>query len=280
MGWPVLPGQNASSANVNSNTFTSNAGEAVYSYGQLGSYANNSGSGNSVNGIVIYGNLTTANSTTTLGVNSLPYVIKTYDATVVASSTLVIPSGVVLKADKRLNVNGNLNITGSSANDVILTSLYDDTVAGDTTNNGSASSPQAGQGGWISVSSAGNFTGSGFTARYGGSHAYGGNNSAWLYFDGSSGSVSTALFDNNYPYGIYAASSPNLAISNSSFTNHVFSGDWGTKAALAAITSSTILSAVSFTGNILGILSNASTFIASAVTFTNNTATTSPGGLW
>ncbi|MEK7477979.1 MAG: hypothetical protein AAB645_01255, partial [Patescibacteria group bacterium] len=269
-----------SPAAVDSNIFTDNANEAVYSYGQLGFYSNNSGTGNSVNGIVMYGNLTTADSTTTLGTNSLPYVIKTYDANVVASSTLVIPSGVVLKADKKLNVNGSLNITGSSPGDVILTSIYDDSVGGDTTNNGSTT-PQAGNGGWISVSNTGSLIGSGFTARYGGSHAYGGNNSAWFYFDGSIGSVSNALFDNNYPYGIYAVNSPSLTIYDTSFTNHAFSGDWGTKAALATLTSTTTLSTVSFLNNVLGVLSSSlSTFIVNAVTFTNNIATTSPGGLW
>ncbi len=267
------------SANVSSNTFTSNTGEAVYSYGRLGFYSGNSGSNNSVNGIVISGNLTSANSTTTLGVNSLPYVIKTYEAAVVANSALVVQSGAVLKADKRLHVNGNLSITGSSPSDVILTSLYDDTAGGDTTNNGSTA-PSAGGGGWIAVSNTGNFTGSGFTARYGGSYAYNGNNSAWLYFDGSSGSVSNALFDNNYPYGIYAANSPGLTISNTSFSNHSFNGDWGTKSALSAIASAISLSTVSFTNNALGVLSSISTFIADNVTFTGNTATTSPGGLW
>ena len=269
----------ADSASVSSNTFTSNTGEAIYSSGALGNFSGNSGSNNSVNGIVISGNLTTANSTTMFGINSLPYVIKTYEATVVANSALVVPSGAVLKADKRLNVNGNLSINGSSPGDVILTSLYDDTVGGDATNNGSTT-PQAGNGGWIAVSETGNFTGSGFTARYGGSYSYGGNNSAWLYFNGSSGSVSNALFDNNYPYGIYAANSPGLIISDTSLSNHSFSGDWGTKSALSAIASTISLSTVSFTNNALGVLSSISIFIADNITFTNNTATTSPGGLW
>ena len=269
----------ADSASISSNIFTSNTGEAVYSSGALGNFSGNSGSNNSVNGIVVSGNLTTANSTTTLGLNSLPYVIKTYDASVVANSALVIPSGAVLKADKRLNVNGNLSIIGSSPGDVILTSLYDDTAGGDATNNGSTT-PSAGGGGWIAVSNAGNFAGSGFTARYGGSYAHNGNNSAWLSFDSSGGSISNALFDNNYPYGIYAANSPGLTIFNTSFSNHSFNGDWGTKSALSTIASTITLSAVSFTNNALGVLSSISTFIADNVTFTNNTATTSPGGLW
>jgi len=264
---------------VDSNIFTDNTGEAIYSAGRLGSYSGNSGSNNSINGIVISGNITTANSTTTLGVNSLPYIIKTYDATVAANSALVIPSGVVLKADRRLYVNGNLNIIGSSSGDVILTSLYDDTAGGDAINNDSTA-PQAGNGGWIVVSGTGNFAGSGFTARYGGSHAYGENNSAWLSFDGSGGSISNALFDNNYPHGIYAANSSGLIISDTSFSNHSFNGAWGTKSALSTIASTITLSAVSFTNNALGVLSSISTFIASNVTFTNNTATTSPGGLW
>ena len=65
------------SNSFNSNTFTSNTSEAVSYNGKLGSFSNNSGSGNGVNAISLSGTITQNGATTTLAANSpsLPYLL-------------------------------------------------------------------------------------------------------------------------------------------------------------------------------------------------------------
>ena len=203
----------ADSASVSSNTFTSNTNEAVYSAGRLGSYSGNSGSGNGVNAISINGTITQNGATTTLAVNSLPYLLQGA-VTVVASSTLAVNSGATIKgwnnsSTSYLNVYGNLVIPGVNFSDIVFGSMYD--------------SPAKGNWGGL------------------------------RFYSGSQSAISGATFE-------YA----NTAISyNDSPIN---------------------LSNVKFNENNLGLSADSASrtypITASNVTFTNNTATTSPGGLW
>ncbi|OGF92079.1 hypothetical protein A3H05_02715 [Candidatus Giovannonibacteria bacterium RIFCSPLOWO2_12_FULL_43_26] len=203
----------ADSASVSSNTFTSNAGEAVYSYGRLGSYSGNSGSGNGVNAISINGTITQNGATTTLAVNSLPYLLQGA-VTVVASSTLAVNSGATIKgwnnsSTSYLNVYGNLVIPGVNFSDIVFGSMYD--------------SPAKGNWGGL------------------------------RFYSGSISTISGATFE-------YA----NTAIT---YTDSPIN-----------------LSNVNFNENNLGLSADSASrtypITASNVTFTNNTATTSPGGLW
>lgn len=123
---------------IEENIFKSNNGEAIYSNGALGNFSGNSGSNNFINGIVVFGNITANEATTTLSANPLPYVIKRFNATVVPNSALIIPKDIIIKSDKSLNVEGNLLVEGENSADVVLTSLYDDSISGDTNNDGSA----------------------------------------------------------------------------------------------------------------------------------------------
>ena len=203
----------ADPASVSSNTFTSNAGEAVYSAGRVGSYSGNSGTGNGVNAISLNGTITQNGATTTLAVNSLPYLLQGI-VTVAASSTLAVNSGATIKgwnnsATSYLNVYGNLVVSGANFSDIIFSSMY--------------SSPAKGNWGGL------------------------------RFYSGSQSSISGATFE-------YA----NTAISyNDSPIN---------------------LSNVRFNENNLGVSADSASrtysITASGVTFTNNTATTSPGGLW
>ena len=200
-------------AAVDSNTFTGNAGEAVYSYGRLGSYSGNSGSGNGIGAISLNGTITQNGATTTLSANSLPYLLQGI-VTVAASSTLAVNSGATIKgwnnsATSYLNVYGNLVVSGANFSDIIFSSMY--------------SSPAKGNWGGL------------------------------RFYSGSQSSISGATFE-------YA----NTAISyNDSPIN---------------------LSNVRFNENNLGVSADSASrtysITASGVTFTNNTATTSPGGLW
>ncbi|MDA0348613.1 MAG: right-handed parallel beta-helix repeat-containing protein [Verrucomicrobia bacterium] len=60
--------------------------------------------------------------------------------------TLIIEEGAILKFDKfgGLRVDGSLEIKGTEANPVILTSLMDDSAGGDTNEDGDATAPQPG----------------------------------------------------------------------------------------------------------------------------------------
>ena len=117
--------------------------------------------------------------------------------------------------------------------------------------------------------------------RYAGSQNTNGQDSAGLKIAGGLANIADALFDANYPYGIYATAGSKLNISNSRFENHNYLGPWGTKAALAVFSSTATLANVSFTNNLFGIISDTfSTWLVNAVEFVNNTATTSPAGLF
>jgi len=268
-----------SSASISLNSFQSNGGEAIYSVGTLADFENNSGFDNAINGIVMEGNITSLNSTTTLKINSLPYVIKTYGVCVVSNSTLVIPSQTVFKANQRIEVLGNLIIDGNNSEDIVFTSLSDDTISGDTTNDATSTSPVPGQFAGINIYDSGSLTASGFTMRYGGGQ--GGNRGAGILVNGGLADISAAVFDNNYPYGLRVVNSNNISIQNARFVNHLYNGSWGTKAAMAIENSTTTLVNVTFENNLLGILSDTlSSFTASAISWLNNSATTSPAGLF
>lgn len=271
---------------VSDNIFSSNASEAVYSAGLLPSFSNNQGSNNAVNGLIIAGIITPANSfsTTKLIANPWPYVITASSYSypkVSASSTLSVEKGVVIKSQGQLQIEGRLVLEGENSADIVLTSVYDDSVGGDTTNNATSTLPAPGQWPGIYVYPGGSVNARGFTLRYAGSEAYGGNNSAGIVLNGAVANISNALFGSNYPSGISAANGSEVNIENVSFENHNKLGVWGSRAAFAFANSGVSLNGVVFTNNVLGIMGDLlSSVIASGVEFINNTATTSPANLF
>jgi len=267
---------------VDNNIFESNSVAGLSSAGYLSDFTNNSGSNNGVNAIVLSGNLTQKNDNRVLSPNFLPYSIRPYETPlVVGSSTLTIQKGTIFKSDAYLNIEGNLIIDGETPSDIIFTSFYDDSIGGDTNNDAASTGPLSGQCSGIRVSSSGFLQAKGFTMRYCGYKGYGGNQTAAIIIDGALAEIRNALFDNNYPYGIYAVNSKNIFIENARFENHNFFADWGSATALAAFNSSVSLANVDFINNYLGIASDSiSTFTAGIVNFLNNTFVTSPEGLW
>ena len=83
------------------------------------------------------GNITT-NTTWTL--NNSPYVVQ---SDIYISATLTIEPGVVVKLNPqtKITVSGKLNANGTEAEKIHFTSIKDDSVGGDTNNDGNTTTP-------------------------------------------------------------------------------------------------------------------------------------------
>ncbi len=122
-------GQNAT---VDSNYFESNLEGAIYSSGHLANFTNNSGSGNGINGIYLYGDVADSGLTAFFKPNGLAFVFDHY-ITVPQNSTLIIEPGVTIKSGggyqgDGLHVFGNLLVKGENSGDVVFTSLSSNPV--------------------------------------------------------------------------------------------------------------------------------------------------------
>ncbi len=98
---------------------------------------------NSINGVVVdYGTITANLTWDNPGV---VYVVSSLS--VAAGETLTLGAGDIIKASlgyNGLTVNGTLSVNGTSTQPVVFTSIRDDTAGGDTNNDGSTTSPAAG----------------------------------------------------------------------------------------------------------------------------------------
>ncbi|MCR4283758.1 MAG: lamin tail domain-containing protein [Parcubacteria group bacterium] len=266
---------------IDSNIFDSNANEAVYVSGIVPKFTNNSASGNSVNGIIISTHIADRGSTTTLKGDNIPYVANISDIDLFEDSTLVIESGAVIKSkDIAFRINGKLIIEGNESDDIIFTSLYDDTIFPGTIVGGTTTPKLSPQWKGIHILKGGLMNAKGFTVRYAGDNFYG-NSESGVSIEEGSAHISEALFTNNYPFGLLSKQSENLVIENSVFRDNNYSGKWGTQGALAIYNSSTTLNSLLFENNAIGILvDTASNLTASLIEFISNTANTSPESLF
>jgi hypothetical protein len=114
-------------------------------------FKGNSGAGNNFNAIFV-GNGTVGRDWT-MYPNGIPYVLQGWDGnlTVASNATLTIPPGTVVKCSYgrdggAIEVHGNLQCGGGAA-PVILTSVEDDSVVGDTDNSSNA----VYRGGWSGI---------------------------------------------------------------------------------------------------------------------------------
>ncbi len=219
---------------LSGNSITNNTGIAVYAPGIDPSVANNTYSGNGMNGMYLYDDVT---QSTTWAASNSPYVIQGIHGgmignkwmEVVSGSTLTIGSGATVKFfmrpssvshynDNRLNITGGLVADG-----VTFTSFNDDSAGGDTNGDGNASIPQPGD--WSSVDfnnslSFGSLNGSAF--RYGGIYAgqqLGMNTSNPV-------PLMNAYISNSYSGGVYVGNGGNPAIVATTFA---YNGGFGLK---------------------------------------------------
>jgi hypothetical protein len=174
-GQPVGSGTQIPIPVIQGNTVTGSGDTAITVHGDKLDGAllrDNSGTGNTINGISLTGTLTT-NTTVPLG--GLPLLVKSdryEDLTVATGATLTINAGSVIKAlhngdwGASLLVNGSLVVNGTAAAPVTFTSLYDDTVGGDTNSDGDATTPEPSNWGGIRVDDKGSFTATGMTLAY------------------------------------------------------------------------------------------------------------------
>jgi Right handed beta helix region len=133
--------------------------------------SNNQGSNNGINAMYIENYISGAQ---TLGSNSLPYV--SGGIVVLAGGTLNLDPGVVMKFNYRTGnlhdvdtsfvVSGQINLNGTAAQPIILTSYYDDAYGGDT--DGTTTAPQPGDWHKIWLQPGGSGTITYATLRYGG----------------------------------------------------------------------------------------------------------------
>ncbi len=143
-------------ANINSNIFTNNNDYALKISGSPNiQIENNQGSDNNINAIEIFGYITNEIATTILAQNPLPYII---DRPLVSSpdTVLDIEAGTVFKFDDGgyINIGGQLNVNGSEGNEVLFTSVYDDSDGVDIFNDGSMATSSIPKEGSINILSA------------------------------------------------------------------------------------------------------------------------------
>ena len=219
------------------NTFSDNRFSVAYfdlSDGLTFANSGNTESGTRGNGIFLYGSGENISNQTLSG-ETIPYVITVFGVNVPATKTLTVEQGAIIKfaqSNASLTVNGTLNMRGTAANPVYVTSFADDTLGGDT--DGTPYQPQS-QWGTITVNSGAtaNFThailrNGGIVSNNGGTITVSNSTIADSTGNGLSHSAGTtniasSTFSGN-SYGLYALGTGAISLTNNTFAERGGSG--------------------------------------------------------
>ncbi len=208
---------------LTTSTFSNNGldeGDIVFTSGFTFTPSGDTATGTSRRAFLLSGSLS-ANQT--IVYPDLPYDLGSF--TIASGKTLTVDPGVVMKFNSTsagLIVNGNLDIEGTSTNEVYLTSLKDDSAGGDTNADGTSTTPAKGD--WYNIqSNAGaSTTIRNAVIRYGG-HSVSGV-SGDIYMDGGNLNGSYITIGSSSNYGLqYLLGTVNTVVS-STFSGNTTDG--------------------------------------------------------
>jgi len=156
------------------------------------------------------------------GLTNVAYFIENTQ-TIATGNVVTVDPGVVIKytSNGLLTVNGALKAIGKANNKIIFTSTKDDSAAGDSNNNGTATTPAAGDWNGIDYSGTASSTDNilkNFEIRYSGTYYWSGTKGAIRITDCKVNIDSVKVnFSNSCALGIFGTASP--VITNSEFYN-------------------------------------------------------------
>ncbi len=146
--------QSSAAPTITGNTISAHGGAAMWCDDPdctRGTLSGNTATGNAVNGIRLAGTLDGGSA---IWGDAIPYVLES-GVTLAAGRTLTLPPGAVVKGatGAYLEIHGTLLSDASSGARVYLTSVKDDTVGGDTNDDGSGTAPAPGDWGGVALRS-------------------------------------------------------------------------------------------------------------------------------